>query len=78
MMCVSVGTDIAPAISIAYEAAETDIMDRRPRDPRYDRLVGLRTIGWSYFQIGAFQAFAAMFVYFVVLSDYGFTFGDLI
>eukprot|EP01088_Endostelium_zonatum_P006102 TRINITY_DN18209_c0_g1_i1.p1 TRINITY_DN18209_c0_g1~~TRINITY_DN18209_c0_g1_i1.p1 ORF type:complete len:1118 (-),score=288.13 TRINITY_DN18209_c0_g1_i1:70-3423(-) len=77
MMCISVGTDIAPAISIAYESAETDIMDRKPRDPRYDKLVGFRTIGWSYGQIGAFQAFAGMFVYFVVMSDYGFAPNDL-
>lgn len=31
-----------PAISLAYEQAENDIMKRRPRDPIYDKLVNER------------------------------------
>ena len=31
MLCISVGTDIYPAISLAYEEAEFDITTRRPR-----------------------------------------------
>ena len=31
MLCISIGTDIYPAISLAYEEAEADIMTRRPR-----------------------------------------------
>lgn len=31
-----------PAISMAYEQAENDIMKRRPRDPIYDKLVNER------------------------------------
>lgn len=31
-----------PAISLAYEKAENDIMKRLPRDPKYDRLVNQR------------------------------------
>ena len=31
-----------PAISLAYEAAESDIMKRQPRDPWHDKLVNYR------------------------------------
>ena len=31
-----------PAISLAYEKAESDIMKRRPRDPLHDKLVNER------------------------------------
>lgn len=31
-----------PAISLAYESAESDIMKRQPRDPKMDKLVNER------------------------------------
>merc|ERR1711881_370918 len=33
ILCIDLGTDMVPAISMAYEEAETDIMMRQPRDP---------------------------------------------
>lgn len=41
-----------PAISLAYEAAESDIMKRQPRNPRTDKLVNERLISMAYGQIG--------------------------
>lgn len=41
-----------PAISLAYEAAESDIMKRQPRNPRVDKLVNERLISIAYGQIG--------------------------
>jgi len=38
MLCIDVGTDILPAISLAYEEAELDLMTRKPR-MRKDHLV---------------------------------------
>ena len=35
------GTDLLPAISLAYEKAEDDIMKRKPRDCSKDRLVNM-------------------------------------
>ena len=32
-----------PAISLAYEQAESDIMKRQPRDPKHDKLVNDRS-----------------------------------
>lgn len=41
-----------PAISLAYEAAESDIMKRQPRNPKTDKLVNERLISIAYGQIG--------------------------
>lgn len=39
ILCIDLGTDLIPAISLAYEEAESDIMKRKPRDPIHDKLV---------------------------------------
>ena len=44
ILCIDLGTDLVPAISLAYEKAETDIMKRKPRDPIRDKLVNQRQV----------------------------------
>uniref|UniRef100_A0A915KEQ0 Cation-transporting P-type ATPase C-terminal domain-containing protein n=1 Tax=Romanomermis culicivorax TaxID=13658 RepID=A0A915KEQ0_ROMCU len=39
ILCIDLGTDLWPAISLAYEEAEGDIMKREPRDSKRDKLV---------------------------------------
>jgi len=70
-LCVDLGTDLVPAISMAYEKAESDIMERQPRNPKKDKLVNSRLIGFAYLQIGIIQATAGFFTYFTVLADSG-------
>lgn len=77
ILCIDLGTDMVPAISLAYEQAESDIMKRRPRDPTRDKLVNERLISLSYGQIGMIQAAAGFFTYFVVLGESGFFFNQL-
>ena len=43
ILCIDLGTDLVPAISLAYEQAESDIMKRNPRDPVEDKLVNRRS-----------------------------------
>jgi len=43
ILCIDLGTDMVPAISLAYESAESDIMKRLPRDPLHDKLVNDRS-----------------------------------
>lgn len=73
ILCIDLGTDLLPAISLAYENAESDIMRRPPRNSQVDRLVNRRLISFSYFQIGVIQALAGFYGYLVVLGDYGLT-----
>ncbi|XP_054549519.1 sodium/potassium-transporting ATPase subunit alpha-4 isoform X2 [Talpa occidentalis] len=51
ILCIDLGTDMVPAISLAYESAESDIMKRSPRNPACDYLVNHRLIGMAYGQI---------------------------
>merc|ERR1719422_147406 len=72
ILCIDLGTDMVPAISMAYEQAESDIMKRPPRNPFTDKLVNERLISMAYGQIGMIQASAGFFVYFVILCENGF------
>merc|ERR1711976_91 len=77
ILCIDLGTDMEPAISMAYEKAESDIMKRPPRNPFTDKLVNERLISMAYCQIGMIQASAGFFVYFVILAENGFWPKDL-
>jgi len=77
ILCIDLGTDMVPAISLAYEEAESDIMKRRPRNPFTDKLVNERLISMAYGQIGMMQASAGFFAYFVIMSENGFLPKDL-
>ncbi|VDP10462.1 unnamed protein product [Heligmosomoides polygyrus] len=77
ILCIDLGTDMVPAISLAYEEAESDIMKRQPRDPIRDKLVNERLISLAYGQIGMIQASAGFFTYFWIMADNGFWPKDL-
>jgi len=77
ILCVDLGTDMIPAISLAYEQPESDIMFRPPRDAEVDRLVTTKLLCFSYLQIGVFQSLAGFYTFFVVLNDYGWRMGDI-
>jgi sodium/potassium-transporting ATPase subunit alpha len=72
ILCIDLGTDMIPAISLAYEKAESDIMKRKPRDPNRDKLVNDRLISMAYGQIGFIQASAGFFTYFLIMAESGF------
>ncbi|XP_077616252.1 sodium/potassium-transporting ATPase subunit alpha-4 isoform X2 [Crocuta crocuta] len=78
ILCIDLGTDMVPAISLAYESAESDIMKRVPRNPKTDNLVNHRLISMAYGQIGMIQALAGFFTYFVILAENGFRPTDLL
>lgn len=72
VLCIDLGTDLLPAIALAYEKPESNIMRRAPRNPQYDRLVNRRLISMTYGQIGMTQTLAAFYTYFCVLMFNGF------
>lgn len=47
VLCVDIGTDIFPCISLAFEDAELDIMTRLPRMP-HDHLVTRKLLTFVY------------------------------
>jgi sodium/potassium-transporting ATPase subunit alpha len=78
ILLVDLGTDLAPAISMAYEGKESDIMERAPRNPDIHKLVTWRLVSFAYLQIGMLQAIAGFYAYFTVLHGFGFRPGHLI
>jgi sodium/potassium-transporting ATPase subunit alpha len=72
ILCIDLGTDMVPAISLAYEGREANIMSKPPRDARTDRLVTAKLVCFSYLQVGVVQAAAGFFSWVVVLKDFGF------
>ena len=70
ILAVDLLTDMVPAISLAYEKAELDIMQRPPRSTS-DRLVNHRLIFLAYGVVGITQAMAGLFVYLVIMASYG-------
>jgi len=77
ILCIDLGTDMLPAISLAYEEPEGGIMKRKPRDKSKDRLVNAKLIALAYGQIGMIQAAGGFCCYFMVFNHYGISFSDL-
>mmetsp|Transcript_13029 Transcript_13029/g.21358 ORF Transcript_13029/g.21358 Transcript_13029/m.21358 type:complete len:1194 (+) Transcript_13029:80-3661(+) len=67
ILFIDLGTELIPAISLAYEKTEADIMSRPPRNPIKDRLVSTPVLLYSYLIGGSVEAAAcftnAMYVW---------------
>ncbi|XP_007517265.2 potassium-transporting ATPase alpha chain 2 [Erinaceus europaeus] len=72
ILFIDLGTDIIPSIALAYEKAESDIMNRKPRHKKKDRLVNAPLAIYSYLHIGLMQALGAFVLYFTVYAQQGF------
>ena len=73
MLVICVGTDIYPALSLAYEEAEVDIMTRRPRKPA-EHLVSAKLLGHAYGNMGELATCGGFFTYNIVMTCYGMPF----
>jgi sodium/potassium-transporting ATPase subunit alpha len=51
VLYIAVGTDLIPAISLAHEIGELDLMTRKPRD-KAEHLVTLTMVSRAYGYIG--------------------------
>lgn len=71
ILCIDLGTDIFPAIALAYERPESDTMKRPPRNAKSDYLMNARLVSYSTLQIGVMQSFAGFLAYFIIMNDYG-------
>jgi len=72
ILCIDLGTDMLPGISLAYEKAEFDIMRREPRNPYTDKLVNGKLLSHAYGQKGMIVTAAGSFVYLIVMGENGF------
>ncbi|KAL4465995.1 hypothetical protein ABPG74_004232 [Tetrahymena malaccensis] len=76
MLSICVGTDLYPAIALAYEEAEIDIMTRKPRS-KDDHIVSLVLMTHSYGLMGIMSMAAGFIAYFTSLNYYGFPINEL-
>lgn len=77
ILCVDLGTDLFPGISMAYEESELDILTRLPR-PKQEHLVTIKLISYAYFHAGVIQAIGGMVAYVLTMNDFGFKFSELV
>lgn len=74
ILAIDLGTDMLPALALGSEQPDPDVMKRPPRHNR--RLLDLPLLFRSYFFLGLIEAGAAMSVYFFVLIEGGWSWGD--
>ncbi|MDY0385748.1 MAG: HAD-IC family P-type ATPase [Methanolobus sp.] len=75
ILAIDLGTDIIPALSLAVEKGEGDIMKRPPRS-REEKLLTAQVLLTSYGIKGPIEAAAGFACYFAVLLDGGWTWGQ--
>lgn len=76
-MTIDLGTELAPAVSYAYELAEGDIMKRPPRNAHTERLVNFPLLLYAYVIMGVLEGTFAFLSYLSVYWNYGFSINDL-
>eukprot|EP01111_Echinosteliopsis_oligospora_P011067 TRINITY_DN3556_c0_g2_i2.p1 TRINITY_DN3556_c0_g2~~TRINITY_DN3556_c0_g2_i2.p1 ORF type:complete len:1104 (+),score=302.37 TRINITY_DN3556_c0_g2_i2:184-3495(+) len=72
VLCIDIGTDLIPGISLAYEKPEVTLMTRRPRIPSKHKLVSKKLIFFSFVQIGILQAMSGFVSFFMTMHRAGY------
>lgn len=73
ILIIDLGTELAPAISLAYEPSEDNVMMRPPRNVQTERLVSWRLLSYSYLQAGVIHTLLCFMSFWVVMNYYGFS-----
>jgi len=71
MLLIDLGTEIIPGVALSFETAESDVMQRPPRNVKTDRMMGKKSLAFAYAQAGTLQSLGCIFAFFFVLWDYG-------
>ncbi|MBW7852442.1 MAG: cation-transporting P-type ATPase [Rhodospirillales bacterium] len=74
ILAVDLGTDMLPAIALAAERPDSEVMDRPPRR-RNQRLLDGPLLARAYLWLGPQQTVAAMTAFFLVLAGGGWHYG---
>lgn len=60
MIIICVVTDVLPALSLVHEQPEADLLLRKPRDRKKDRLADGKLLFQAYFFLGIIESLTAM------------------
>ncbi|KAI6118465.1 calcium ATPase transmembrane domain M-containing protein [Pisolithus sp. B1] len=77
-VCFSITNDVVMSISLMHEKAEADLMLRKPRNARTDRLTDWRLFFQIYLFVGLMAWPCAMSMWFVYMHQQGLGFYDVI
>jgi sodium/potassium-transporting ATPase subunit alpha len=77
ILAIDLGTDMLPALALAAERPEAEIMKRPPRR-RTERLLSWSLLARAYLFLGPMQAMAAMAAFFFVLDGSGWSYGEVL
>ncbi|KAF8837886.1 calcium ATPase [Paxillus ammoniavirescens] len=77
-VCFSITNDVVMSTSLMYEKPEADLMLRKPRNARTDRLTDWRLFFQIYLFIGLMAWPCAMSMFFLFMKQNGLTFYDVI
>jgi sodium/potassium-transporting ATPase subunit alpha len=75
ILSIDLGTDIIPAIGLGQEPPEPDVMNRPPRK-LHGRLLSARLMLYSYLFLGMIQAVYSLALFYYVLVQGGWRFGQ--
>ncbi|KIK38615.1 hypothetical protein CY34DRAFT_809171 [Suillus luteus UH-Slu-Lm8-n1] len=76
-VCFSITNDVVMSISLMYEKAEADLMMRKPRNARTDRLTDWKLFFQIYLFLGLMAWPCAMSMWFVYMDQQGLGFSDV-
>jgi len=68
VLTIDCGTELAPAISLAYEYPEQDVMKHPPRDSKKDRLASWKLLMYAYSQAGVIETLTAFMGFLLVFK----------
>jgi len=77
-VCFSITNDVIMSIALMYEKPESDLMARKPRNARTERLTDWRFFFQIYLFIGLMMWPCAMSMWFLYMSQQGLRFYDVI
>lgn len=77
MIIICCFTDCAAAIALSYEAPEADVLLRKPRKPKHDRLVDWQLILHAYGFFGLFATLSSFAMSYWYLERQGISFSSL-
>jgi sodium/potassium-transporting ATPase subunit alpha len=77
MIFICVCTDIAPSLSLINESPESDILKRKPRNAKTDRLADWKLLGQSYLFLGLPMTAFAMCMSFWFMQRSGLPFSSI-
>lgn len=71
ILTIDLFTELAPAVSMAYEPSEADVMNKPPRNAQKDRLVTWQVVMYCTLQAGVIETAACLVGFFLVFAHYG-------